>query len=75
MHHGLDLGPLTRAQLQQLLRDAQAELNTREHDERIALEEKLRNLVEDAGFDPHDLRFAPKQSSRRKKEKPDGGAR
>lgn len=66
-HHNIDLSALSRAQLQELSRDVAEELVTREHDERIALEEKLRSLVEDAGFDPNDLRFGTVRRAKRAK--------
>lgn len=64
-----DLGSLTRPQLKQLAKDVAQELHVREHDERIALEEKLRSLIEDAGFDPKDLRFGSDRKPKREKKR------
>ncbi len=74
INHNIDLSALSRTQLQQLSADVAHELEGREHDERITLEEKLRTLVEDAGFDPQDLRFArtTKQRKPRKTSHPKG---
>jgi hypothetical protein len=62
-----DLGALTRPQLKQLIHDATEELQVREHEERIALEEKLRSLVQDAGFDPAELQFGASRKVKRGK--------
>lgn len=69
MHHNVDLSALSRAQLQELSRDLAEELITREHDERIALEERLRATVEEAGFDPADLQFGRSHKPKRKANK------
>ena len=66
MHHNIDLSALSRPQLQELSRDLAEELLTREHDERIALEERLRTAVEEAGFDPAELQFGRSRKPKRK---------
>ena len=53
--HAIDVLALSRAQLKQLQNDVAQELATREDDDRDALEDKLRMLVEEAGFDPSTL--------------------
>lgn len=65
MSHTIDLDAFTRPQLKQLAKDVAQELEAREHEERIALEDKLRSLVEDAGFDPKDLRFSIERKPKR----------
>lgn len=65
----IDFSQFSRAQLQQLSRDVAEELVVREHDERIALEERLRAAVEEAGFDPADLQFRPREKAQRKTSK------
>lgn len=65
-HHNIDLSALSRAQLQELSRDVAEEVITREHDERIALEERLRAAVEEAGFDPGNLQFHHREKTKRK---------
>ena len=57
-NHGIDLTRLSRGELKQLTGDVAQELEAREHDDRLALEEKLRSLVEAAGFDPDGVRLA-----------------
>lgn len=66
MHHNVDLSALSLAQLRDLSRDVAEELVTREHDERIALQERLHAAVEEAGFDPADLQFRLREKSQRK---------
>lgn len=63
----IDLNMLTRPQLKQLIKDASGELELREHEERLALEEKLRSLVQDAGFDPAELQFGAGRKAKRGK--------
>lgn len=53
----IDLAALSRSQLKQLAADVGEELERREHDDRLALTEKLRDLVADAGFDPAEVTF------------------
>ena len=62
----VDLAALTRPQLKQLVKDVAEELDVREHEERAALEEKLRSLVEDAGFDPAEVQFGRTHKPTRK---------
>ena len=73
--HSIDLAALTRIQLQDLASDVARELESKEHDDRIQLEESLRSMIESAGFDPKDLQFSPGRKPKRKtgkqsKEKP-----
>lgn len=56
--HRIDLSQFSRGQLKQLADDVGDELQQREAEDRLALEGKLRTLVEEAGFDPDDVRFA-----------------
>ena len=53
--HNIELTTLSRPQLKHLQNDLTRELAAREDDDRIALEDKLRELVEQAGFDPSAL--------------------
>ena len=62
----IDFSQFSRTELQQLSRDVAEELVTREHDERIALEERLRTAVEEAGFDPAELQFGRTHKPKRK---------
>lgn len=57
-HNSIDLSRLSRTQLRELADDVSAALEVREHEDRAALEEKLKSLVENAGFNPDDVRFA-----------------
>lgn len=70
----IDFSQFSRTELQQLSRDVAEELVTREHDERISLEERLRTAVEEAGFDPADLQFRPRDKAQRKATKRAKGA-
>lgn len=67
--HGIDLTSLTRMQLKTLQSDISTELQNRDHDDRIALEEKLRTIVEEAGFNADDLRFSNGKKRRGRKPK------
>lgn len=64
--HGIDLAALTRIQLHDLASDVARELEFKEHDDRIQLEEKLKSVVEAAGFDPKELEFGRSQKRGRK---------
>lgn len=57
--HGINLAALSRATLKQLQLDVADELAVREDDDRVALEDKLRMIVEEAGFDPSALHIGP----------------
>ncbi len=65
--HAIDLPALSRGQLKQLQTDVAQELAAREDADRDALEEKLRLLVEQAGFDGATLHIGiPKKRGRPK---------
>ena len=72
--HRIDLAPLSRAQLKELAVDLSQELEAREHEDKLALEEKLRTLVEEAGFNPDGLRFAGTGKRRTRKQQQTDGA-
>lgn len=73
--HNIDLANFSLAQLRQLADDIATELPRREHDERATLEDRLRSIVEEAGFDPADVSLAAVAPvRRRRKSKSESGA-
>ena len=72
--HRIDLATLTRAQLKLLAGDLEIELAQREHDDRVALEEKVKQMVKEAGFEPNDMCLTTKTRTPRGKSKRTNGA-
>ncbi len=70
----IDLSQFSRGQLKQLADDVGEELEQREAEDRRALEGKLRALVEEAGFDPDDMRFATASKRKARKSSTTDGA-
>lgn len=65
--HGVDVPALTRPALARLLLDVRAELAEREEADRTVLEEKMRALATEAGFDPELVRMSTKRRGRPRK--------
>lgn len=73
-NHGIDLASLSRSQLQQLITDTKDELSHREDEDRAALEEKVRALIEAHGFDPKAVRFTGNGKRKNRKNATKGAA-
>ena len=56
--HGVNLEQLSRMQLKQLADDVGEQLAQREHEDRVALETRLKALCEEHGFDGTAVRLA-----------------
>lgn len=70
--HHVPLSDLSRAQLKQLADDITEELARREHEDRDALEQRLRDLAEEEGFDPDQVRFKKPRGRKPRKAKSNG---
>ena len=56
--HGFDLAALNRSQLNQVLVDAQRQLEEREAEDRAVLAERCKSLAAELGFDEDTVRVA-----------------
>ena len=56
--HGVNLEQLSRMQLKELADDVGEQLAQREHEDRVALETRLKALCEEHGFDGTAVRLA-----------------
>lgn len=74
-HHGIDLSSFTRSQLQQLLADAQQQLDEREAEDRAVLAERCKSLATELGFDETAVRVtgsAPRARKTRQNSRQNG---